>query len=646
MNDPASQNLRTGLLRAVSTYRRDPWFLVVLSILAAGVFVLPWYIPHPEPVRGESYAFGYFNLVALCGICLAMAAEFFRLRRVPGADGALVWLNTDAAPALDQEARLQRILLWGFSLAMSLFVLGWSWLLVDPYWGESGYFLSRIDYVSLGFQPYRDFLYNYGPLLLQLPVWINHLSLGTVGIEASYALTLALGYVAGVAALYVFLRALRLPAGARVWVLLLQLLCWCTPTMGLQGILLRFTIVPCAMVLVHHGLQRLAGTRRAAAGILLAAAAPLAAFAVSPEMGMSAAAGLLAYAVVLFLSRRWRDGVGMVLGLAGYGLLTRWLFGGYFQSMVGFGSGAFNFPIYPTLHTLLFLAACLFIFPFLAVSIWKHPAHPAAPLAAALSAASVVLLPAALGRCDPGHIQANGLIALVLVFPALAFLHRKAYRSWCIITVLVFVGVVQLSYWSHYADKYRLAWRQSVAARQHPEFFKQAAAKWQAERQRQTGTPKPDWRKIVAFPDGLPEITRQGRVVTPLAIDTSVERCLVLQDGFRPLYRPPCGNDMFFLLDVRHDLQACLAADFVLLPAACASCTNTAIDLPDYEQRTRDFLSRLLLYPVTSRLQHPPFCPEIELACRLLAAGDPVSQGRVLLLKVRPSADAGQGQSP
>ena len=275
----------------------------------------------------------------------------------------------------------------------------------------------------------------------------------------------------------------------------------------------------------------------------------------------------------------------------------------------------------------------------LAVGILRNPSHPAAPLAAALAMAAVVMLPAALGRSDPGHIQSNGAIALTMLFPALVNAHKRVQLAWGTLYAIVFVGLFQLSYWNHYTGIYRIAWADHVAAVKDPAILEAARANWEQEKRAHANGRKLNWHKPVPYSDAAHRLVRIARIAAPMPIGIELERLLTLQEGFRPLYRPTRGNDMFSMKEVQENLNECMAYDYILLPTVASKYAHGKIDLPTFDREVHEKLSRLLIFPVREHARHTPFVPEFEFSRLLFARCNTVIEGaELIILKPQPAS--------
>jgi hypothetical protein len=246
-----------------------------------------------------------------------------------------------------------------------ILVMMWFSVLPVSHYGEITYFIQRIEAVILGRVPYRDFAFDYGPAMLALPVGIYRLSHAALSVEAAYAISLVIHYAIGFALVAYVVSQLN--SRGRVFLLALIGLQWINPTMGLQYTPLRFTIALASLFAIRH-LHRLTRdfpSRRlpllALGGFLL----PLVNFSISPEMGLALTVSLLAYFLWFLFGAERRLAVLALAVVAGVVVTALWFPRPYFDSMLSFGKGGANFPIFPTIHILGFLARRLGQWPLL-----------------------------------------------------------------------------------------------------------------------------------------------------------------------------------------------------------------------------------------------------------------------------------------
>jgi hypothetical protein len=180
-----------------------PWLIAGLGAAFFGVFDLPWFVPFPGPVKGESYNFGFYNLAGVVALCFSLIPLFIGLIRGGTKSPALSWFVPVPViiPSWRQGVYEYAVLAVASVVCVDA-VLVWNAYLVTPYWGESSYFLSSIDLARLGYKPYTDFQFNYGPAFVYAPIWLDSMSGNKLGIENAYADCVALGFPLGFLCLF------------------------------------------------------------------------------------------------------------------------------------------------------------------------------------------------------------------------------------------------------------------------------------------------------------------------------------------------------------------------------------------------------------------------------------------------------------
>lgn len=604
---------------------------VCLWIVAAlAVFVLPWHIGRLQPVAGESYTFGFNNRAAVLGlgVCLALLTILKTWFYKPASSAAsLAWLHKKASlfPPFAQ-AKGEYAVLISCSAAMFFATLYWNKILVLPYWGgELCYFLGRIDLLALGFRPYIDFQFNYGPALLYAPLWLSRASFGFLGIEDAYAWVLALSFVLGFCCVFVFLRAIQIPGSLRPLVLLLSLVMWMYISMGLHCSSLRFTITPAVLALFDRSLSfdKKVLPRWLLAGISAFFCSGIC-FLVSPEMGIAASMGLLAYASVAIVSKRISIGLAILGALSFCCAAMSLCFGGFLYGVFAFSSGGNNFPIYPNTTNLMLLSSALIVIPGLLSSAWIAKTDPRAALAAAIGTSALLLLPACYGRCDPGHVVINGLMILLMMFAVTAAVGRRSLYTWTSLFAVVVVLMGQISYWDHYHELFVQAFRIRDAYVANPKLIQQWEKSWADERSSSPVTDRLNWRKTAPFPTGLEDLLKSKKVGIPFGADIGIERLLKLQKEFNTTFPTSTIPGWSAPKDIERAAKECLSFDLLLIPESLIQQASHSIDLTNYQKGISEFLSGLLLYPVSSPVKNDPYLPEMDLVRTLLSTCDRV----------------------
>lgn len=157
------------------------------------------------------------------------------------------------------------------------------------------------------------------------------------------------------------------------------------------------------------------------------------------------------------------------------------------------------------------------------------------PLAAALIIGGLGMLPAAFGRCDPGHVMLNAILLFTLLFPAAALGGRKHWIS-CTVIFSLLVSLFYLSYWNHYADLCKFAFSEPRLYAEKKEQVVQWEKSWAERKQSSSHGALLNWKKTVPYPQGLESLDRLGKIATPFALDLPLERFLKLQDNYIPCY--------------------------------------------------------------------------------------------------------------
>ena len=417
---PALTAIEPSLNRS-GTATRTPWVIAFLAT-AAAVFYLPYFFPL-QPTNSYSYVFGYNNRVAVLLVVALGSVTAFLSR------GALLRVRQ---PVRDGSRIPRSHLIW--AAVMTLLLCLTMIALVGALGGyqESGYDIYRLYLVSLGRHPYRDFEWPFGIALLYIPLWtarLFHLSL-----LSAFSTVLTVASVLSTWALYAVINRLRFIGGkARTWIFwLLFLLSLGAPlNFGLHYVGLRY-LLPMLVLLWAADLSRIGPM---AAAVLLPAAAAVM-LVTSPEMAIAV---LVAGAVVLmprnaFTRSRlsWPAYFFSVVSMAALVLLAGRL--GVFDTARASGGGADSLPFVPSAPAILFL---LNVFLGLSVLVWRwrHPnPEDNTPV---LILTSIPLLPAALGRADPGHLYSNGLgfaiAVLVYLWP------RRVRYVWAVVYLLPFL---------------------------------------------------------------------------------------------------------------------------------------------------------------------------------------------------------------
>ena len=326
-------------------------------------------------------------------------------------------------------------------------------------------------------------------------------------------------------------------------------------------------------------------------------------------------------------------GAGISLAVIGFS------FAGYFWSIGAFSSGGYNFPIFPNAPNIILLVCAFLILPGLVFSSLNWIKDGRAPYAAALAGSGAMLLPAAFGRCDPGHIAVNGYALFMLCFAVAANFSKLAMQLWAAVFAVVFVVLLQFSYFAHYEALLKQPFQIRALLAANPEAQSQWRAVW-ASISSQPNINIFPWRKDVPPPTQPLGLEKGETVGIPFEIDTSLERYVKKQRSFRPVYFQPPSTGALSPSDVDRTLRDCLELDLLLIPADLVANANSSVDLAQYAEGTSKFVSGLMLFPVVAPMVNEPYFPDRDLMSRLLQHCDVerTSIDGVLALRPRRSA--------
>lgn len=588
---------------------------------------------------------GFNNQVAIRSLMalIFLAALFLITRGGEWCSGSVIeWIDDSSLlfPSF-QKSRFGYLILLAISVLESWVILWWNGVLVSPYWSESGYFLSRIDLVALGFTPYIDFQHLYGPVMLYGPLWIDRLTFGCFGIEGAYALAIVCCYLTGNLCLFLFLRGLRLSEPQRNMALVTGLLLFLPLTMGLNYAPLRFTLLPALLVLFHR--VEIGVRERAPRSLFLFVAAflgVLAGLLLTPEMGIALLLGLSAYAVVMVRNRDVAGGLACVAGVsASVAVIIIAFTPKYLGGVLSFSGGGNSFPIFPNLHNLAYLGALLVILPLLGAAAWLRHGDMRSPLAVSLCVGGGILIAAAFGRCDPGHVFINGVIPLMLMFAAAASFGAIPFRIWCGVYTLC-VGIGLVSYVDHYAGLLAGGLRESAANAQHPETREYWEGWWRSQRESSPVGSRLNWRKVFPVSDGALQLLKSGNPMLAGAFDLGLDRLSKLRSDYLPDYHPMPTPELYAPHDVDRMVADDLRHDMIIVPAGAIEGMNAPINREAYEHGVSSFLSGLMVYPVRAKLKTPPYIPDIEVLRQLVTKTELVStNGGIFILKPNNSTN-------
>jgi hypothetical protein len=401
--------------------RSKVWGIRLALLLATcfGVFVLPFLLP-PAYIQGVSASnlAGFNNKVAALAAA-GLGTLTFLL--------ALIWPHRlglrNVLPV--QEKKLQTrdysriprtivaavVFVWGAAISLfglQIIRLGMRYL------NDWGYFIDQASmYEDFGRRLYTQIEFSYGPLLFYGPVIMRAMLRPFHVSEAgSYLATLVVLSIVGLLLMVYVIDHLPMSRQWKAVIFVLFAVGMFVGNMGLNYTPIRF-VTPLALLVMVS--QR----ERAWAAALWIFAGQALCLGLSPEIGFAFLVSSLAYALYLCFTRARAWGLAIaapLLSSTAFLLIA----GGPYLRMVGMISrGVYGFPVEPLPYMLLFLFALVWLVPVSLASSFRQR-RPEAPMLAALYLVSLALLPAAIGRADPGHVLWDGIAVYLLSVVAIS----------------------------------------------------------------------------------------------------------------------------------------------------------------------------------------------------------------------------------
>jgi hypothetical protein len=620
--------------------------LWIASIMTAaiGVFWLPWHCASSIPVPGESYVFGFNNKV---GILALGAAIFIALlaRLICGRpQTSQEWLNQRPLLFPDWgEGKSEYAILAAWSAIWGILLLSWGSFLVDPAWCESRQHYYDLNLMALGQVPYRDFMYNYGPAMLYLPFWLSTFTGGCLSFEQGYLTILILFTLLGFIAVFLFIRSLAIPARQRPFILFLALLAWGEISMGLQYTPIRFFIVPASLILLNAVVEtQKSGAPKGEFLVMLGSAGgSFACLAISPEMGIAGLMAMLAYGFALALAGAQRRALACWVGCLLMAGITMLVFPQYLLSVVAFASGGSNFPIYPNIHNVALVGMALITLPALIASAFKAPHDSRSPLALGLAVGGGMLLPVAFGRSDPGHVFFNSTIPALLMFAAAARAGLLQLRCWMWGYTLLYIILVQYSYWGHYYYNFVGAAQMRAFYEREPALVASWKEQWDWLRLNSPHGKNFHWSSVLPFPKELEQFADKGALLLTSGNEGNMwlARYLALQKKVPNDFFHAYSQGAVTPSQIQKRGEDASHARFLITPESDLAPLAGAIDLSAYQRGANGFLSRLLLFPVNSEVRNPPYLPDAEFAKSALRDYSPVARFQNYIILEKKTTD-------
>ena len=273
-----------------------------------------------------------------------------------------------------------------------------------------------------------------------------------------------------------------------------------------------------------------------------------------------------------------------------------------------FGGGAYNFPIFPSPYIISLLLVVCWLIPQLADAGWRL-GSAAAPLLISLVIALGLFLPAALGRCDPGHVLLNGLGVLILGIAAAFYGKSLRLKVATVAAAAILFITTQISFWSHYDTLIAnaLTTRHVIEANRSDI----EVGEWQVQSRLSQDNieMKFDWDKRLPFTPDFLELLTYPSLATPLGVGEDADRFLKVTGRYVPQRYVPPFISTFTPASVTRLLDELKKQDFLLIPESALSHLQP-MNTMAYGQYWSRFLSGLFVFPVSIPVVHEPYIPE------------------------------------
>jgi hypothetical protein len=492
------------------------------------------------------------------------------------------------------------------------------------FFGETAYFLTRLDMMNLGFRPFRDFEFGYGPAMLWIPWALSRVTGGFLAIDTAYILTVGLFFFLGIFALRLITMRLNLPGLWLSVVILFGSLSFFNPTLGIQYTPIRFLYPMMAAFLCHEKVRRGLAWGFAASFFL-----PLGGFMLGPEVGLVTTLGILAGLLAYWPSDRRKTMVCLLAPMVALGI-SRLLFGPeYFDIIRSFGGGAYNFPILPAPYLLSLLGLSLWILPRIFAACLGL--GEGSPLGLSLVVSAGLFLPAALGRCDPGHVLLNGAGVFLLAMGASLRGKPKKELPWVGLAYLLCLTTMEVSFWNHYNLNIQNAVRVWQIISENLPIVRSQEFEVQKELGKQPVVQKPRWDKRLPYSTDLLALLQYPSIATMRGGSEDLDRFLKESGRYVSDYFVPPFDSLFSPTSAQKKSESLRKAEFVLVPEARFAQPGE-MDPNAYARGWSEFLSGLFLFPVSCRAVNAPFDPDQVILRNLSSTHHPVGRFRDMLI--------------
>lgn len=425
----------------------------VLVLCLGCLYTLPYHIPLAAGGVSDAYALGWNTKASWITLLITSSAFALYTR------GFGITLSSEECRRILSHRLLAASLLITFCCCVYEWYCARTFEAVQ----ESQFFLNSYQRYSLGGQLYKNFDFYYGQLMFYPAVWSTHL-FPRLHYGDSYFLSWTLQWLLGAAVLWKLVD-LSLASKTRASLIFFAIAMLNLPmifSLGINYTPLRYSTTLLFALLVERAYR---GGQNLYVVFGMASVGGIVSLLYTPEAGVQFFLGTMLFFVFCAHSRRKELPLplllfGLVMLLAFY-LAYR---SGEFDLALQTASGGLNFPLVFGVNTLvpvliIFCGACIFF------SAAKN--HQLSHPLVYLLLLALTSIPAAMGRCDPGHILMNTMGALIAV---LVVLNQYRFFPWVLVLFIAFLCFLERGIEPRIAELVSEPLRQTVIYDQQKSF--------------------------------------------------------------------------------------------------------------------------------------------------------------------------------
>ena len=395
--------------------------LIILAIVfIVSFFTVPYLFPPKEMVESMSYDYGFNNQVGvlLVGLSILVFGTIGYLRN-----------NINLNIFIKESEKLTfHHFVYGIIICLIFFVCA---LLCGEFvlnFNDSNYFYYHFYEMTLGRIPYKDFAFGYGPLTLYLPYWFYSLVPDISPLHA-YVISLSLFHLLGLYGLFELINAMNISRTEKIWMFWIGFMLFFPYTLGMNYQAFRYVFPFWTMWRFH--------IVRPWWKLFLQPFAVLITLAFSPEIGLVYwIASIIYCGLQLYVSHNRLFFYVIVLTLL-VNVCFVITFLPMFVFVLSFGTGFYNLPFIPSLHLLVFFLSIFVAAYYIVGGICQLEKYI---LEISILILAFGLIPACLGRCDPGHVVYNGFF--LLSFSIILIIRLKGKYSLPLLCLVLIISVI------------------------------------------------------------------------------------------------------------------------------------------------------------------------------------------------------------